>query len=96
MPEPITKMKQGKAGGSSGVIVETIKAGEKETVTVISEIMNQIIFDENIPGDYKNSFIINCYKGKGDAADRGNDRCLKLLDNVMKVSECVLESLICF
>ena len=51
VPEPITKMKQGKAGGSSGVIVETIKAGEKETVTVISEIMNQIIFDENIPGD---------------------------------------------
>ena len=51
MPEPIKKMKQGKAGGPSGVIVETIKAGEKETVTVISEIMNQIIFDENIPGD---------------------------------------------
>ena len=56
--------------------------------------MNQIIYEENIPEDWKDSFIINCYKGKGDATDRRNYRDLKLLEHVMKVLERVLESLI--
>ena len=37
---------------------------------------------------------MNCYKGKGDALDRGSYRGIKLLDRIMKVLECVLESLI--
>ena len=48
-----------------------IKAGGRETVTAISELVNLIIFEEKIPEDWKDSFIINCYKGKGDATDRG-------------------------
>ena len=69
--EVIKKMKQGKTVGSSGVIVEMIKAGGRETVTAISEHVNQIIYEENIPEDWKDSFIINCCKGKGNAADPG-------------------------
>ena len=88
-------MKHRKAGGPSGVIVEMIKAGGKETVTVISELVNPIIYEENIPEDWKNSFIINCCKGKNDATDPGNYRGLKLLEYGMKVLERVLESLIC-
>ena len=42
----------------------------------------------------ESSFIINCYKGKGDATDRRNYRGLKLLGYEMKVLEHVLESLI--
>ena len=91
----IKKMKQRKAGGPSGVIIEMIKAGGKETVTVISELVNLIIYEENIPEDWKNSFIINCYKGKNDATDPGNYRGLKLLEYGMEVLECVLESLLC-
>ena len=71
-----------------------IKAGGRETVTAISELMNQIIYEENIPEDWKDSFIINCCKGKGDATDRGNYRGLKLPEHMMKVLEHVLESLI--
>ena len=92
--EVIKKMKQGKTGGPSGVIVEMIKAGGRETVTAISEHVNQSIYEENIPEDWKDSFIINCCKGKGNAADPGNYRGLKLLEDVMKVLEHVLESLI--
>ena len=51
-----------------------IKAGARETVTAISELVNLIIFEENITEDWKDSFIINCYQGKGDATDRGNYR----------------------
>ena len=40
--DAIKKMKQGKPGGPSRVIVEMIKAGGKETVTAILELVNQI------------------------------------------------------
>ena len=62
----------------------------EETVTAISELVNLFI-NENIPEDWKDSVIINCYKGKGDATDRGNYRGLKLLEYVTKVLERVLE-----
>ena len=62
----------------------------EETVTAISELVNLFI-NENIPEDWKDSVIINCYKGKGDAPDRGNYRGLKLLEYVTKVLERVLE-----
>ena len=71
-----------------------IKAGGRETVTTISELVNQIIYEESILEDLKDSFIINCYTGKGDATDRENYRDLKLLEHVMKVLERILESLI--
>ena len=47
--DAIKKMKQGKARGPSGVIVEMTKAGVRETVTAIPELVNQIIYEENIP-----------------------------------------------
>ena len=40
------------------------------------------------------SFIVNLYKGKGDALNRGNYRGLKLIEQVMKVLERVVEGLI--
>ena len=38
--------------------------------------------------------IVNLYKGKGDALNRGNYRGLKLIEQVMKVLERVVEELI--
>ena len=92
--EAIKKMKQGKAGGPSVVIVEMIKAGGRETVTAILELVNLIIYEEKIPEEWKDCFIINCYKGKSDATDRENYKGLKLLEHLMKSLERVLESLI--
>ena len=46
-----------------------------------------------IPTDWQESFIVNLYKGKGDALNRGNYRGLKLIEQVM-VLECVVEGLI--
>ena len=49
-------------------------------------------FRENtIPSDWEESYIINLFKGQGDALARGNYRGLKLLDQVMKVLERILE-----
>jgi len=46
------------------------------------------------PTDWEESIILNLYKGKGDALDRGNYRGLKLTDQVMKLLERVLDSYI--
>ena len=40
------------------------------------------------------SVVINCFKGKVDAVERGNFRGLKLLDHLMKVFERVIEKYI--
>ena len=40
------------------------------------------------------SVIVNCFKGKGDALERGNYRGLKLVDQVMKVIERVIDKLL--
>ena len=47
-----------------------------------------------IPTDWQESFILNLYKGKGDALERGNYRGLNLTDQVMKLLERVLDSFI--
>ena len=90
--DAINKMKQGKAGGPTGVAIKMIKPGGRETVTVILELVNQIIYEKNFPENWKHSFIVNCDKRKGYATDCGNYRGLKLLEQVMKILEHVLES----
>ena len=47
-----------------------------------------------IPIDWQESYIVNLYKGKGDAMNRGNYRGLKLIEQTVKVLECVVEGLI--
>ena len=47
-----------------------------------------------IPTDWQESFILNFYKGKGDALEWGNYHSLKLTDQVMKLLKCVLDSFI--
>ena len=46
----IKKIKQRKAGRPSYVIVEMIKAGRKQIVTAITELVNQIIHEEMFQG----------------------------------------------
>ena len=71
-----------------------IRAGGDVAAEQIALLANAIIQEERIPDDWNLSYIINCYKGKGDALERGNYRGLKLLDQVLKVIERVLETLI--
>ena len=90
----LSRMKSGKAPGPSGIVAEMLKASVDVCSPVIAELANSIIYNDTIPADWADSFIINCYKGKGGALDRGNYRGLKLMDQVMKVVERVLEKLV--
>ena len=53
-----------------------------------------MIRGEQVPQDWERSFMVNCYKGKGDALLRGNYRGLKLLDQGMKVCERIINTII--
>ena len=85
----ITKMKTGKAAGPSGIVAEMLKASGDTGARLVADLANDMVRNGVIPSDWEDSFIINIYKGKGDALERGNYRGLKLLDHVMKGMERV-------
>ena len=75
-------------------MAEMLKASGAAGALLVANLANALIGDSDVPADWEDSFIINIYKGKGDALVRGNYRGLKLLDHVMKAIERVVEKLI--
>ena len=68
----LKKMKDGKAAGVSGIVSEMLKASDEAGLEHFTELFNSIVKEEKVPSDWEMSTIINCFKGKGDAVDRGN------------------------
>lgn len=87
----VAKMKIGKAAGPSGVVSEMLKAAGEDGIKWMTDLFNQIISEGKIPDDWKKSWIVAVYKGKGDALECGSYRGIKLLDHAMKVFERVVE-----
>ena len=92
--EAIRKMKNGKAAGMSDIVAEMVKASGDTGIELITSLANQIMKDGVIPQDWQSSVIVNCFKGKGDTLERGNYRGLKLVDQVMKVIDRVIDKLL--
>ena len=87
-------MKNAKAAGPSGIIAEMLKASGESGIN-LARVMTETVFSCGVvPTDWEESFILNLFKGKGEALDRGNYRGLKLTDQVMKLVERVLDPLI--
>ena len=70
----ITKMKTGKAAGPSGIVAEMLKASGDTGARLVADLANDMVRNGVIPSDWEDSFMINIYKGKGDALERGNYR----------------------
>ena len=90
----LNKMHCGKAAGPSGIIAEMLKATGAEGVERARQLADAVITNGVIPKDWEESYIINLFKGKGEALERGNYRGLKLTDQAMKLLECVMDSFI--
>ena len=94
------KMKSGKAAGLSGVVAEMLIAGGEDSVSWLTILFNRIICEGKIPDDWKKSWMVTVYKGKGDSLECGSYRGIKLLDHAMKLFERVIEekvrSRVCF
>ena len=87
-------MASGKAAGPSGIVAEMLKPVGESGAIEVNHLIEDIISEGRIPTDWQENYIVNLFKGKGDALNRGNYRGLKLIDQVMKVLERVVKSLI--
>ena len=94
LADAVAKMQPGKAPGPSGVVSEMLNASMKASCAILSKLANTIVAENRITDDWTESFIINLYKGKGYALERGNNRGLKLTEHCMKVLKRVVEKLI--
>ena len=57
----------------------------------MTKLFNKIIPETKVPEDWDTSVIVNCFKNKGDASERGNHRGMKLLEYMMNVFERVIK-----
>ena len=88
--EAVLTIKEGKTRGPSGIVIEMAKVGGNAMLDVITDLINLIIKEKQIPDDWDQSTIINCFKGKGDATRCDNYRDLKLLEHTMKVLDAII------
>ena len=90
----LDKMTSGKSAGPSGIEVETLKAAGSKGIDFWRELIISVVKHGKIPEDWEISFILNLYKGKGDALNNGNYRGLKLTEHEMKVMERIVDGMI--
>ena len=88
----IKKMKNNKAAGPSGVVADMLKAAGDAGTRWITDICNRVVKEGRIPEDWCKSWMVNVYKGKGDALQCGSYRGIRLLEHVLKVLERVIEA----
>ena len=96
MRRAIRAMKDGKAvgTGSSGLLAVMLKAAGYLGVSLMTELLNAVIQDCCVPEDWKRIIVVNVYKGRCNALERGNYQGIKLLDKVMNVLERVIAGMI--
>ena len=75
-------------------MTEMLKASFDICSELIANLTNSIVRENAIPSEWDVSFILNVFKGKGEAIDRGNYRGLKLTEHVLKVVERIFEVII--
>jgi hypothetical protein len=88
----VKKMKSNKAAGPSGVVADMLKAAGDAGSIWATDVCNSVVKEGKIPQDWCKSWMVNVYKGKGDALECGSYRGIKLLEHVMKILERVIES----
>ena len=90
----LRRMKNKKAAGPSGVATDMLKAAPDICSKTTADLMNTIIREGNVPADWSDSIIVSLFKGKGDVLDPNKYYRLKLTDQVPKVIEKRVESII--
>src|SRR5437867_649903 len=88
----ISKAKSDKAAGPSGVAADMLKAAGEAEVKWVTDICNEVVRSGVVPVDWRRSWMVNVYKGKGNALECGSYRGIKLLEHVLKVLERVIEA----
>ena len=75
----IGKMRQGKSAGPTGVVAKMLKAAGETGTLGMDDVCNAVVKDGKVPEDWsRSSWMVNVYKGKGDALSCGSYRGIKL------------------
>ena len=85
-------MKIGKAADPTGVVSEITKAAGGFGSRWMTNLINNIVKEGCIPGDWRKGMLVHVYKGKGDPLVCGSYIAIKLPEQPMKVIERVLET----
>ena len=80
----VAKVNSGVFAGPSGIIVEMLKAAGSKGIDFLCELIISVVKHGKIPEDWEMRFILNLYKCKGDALNRGHYRGLKLTNTRWK------------
>ena len=72
----INKFKANKDVGPSGIIIDMIKAANNGIIDGIMSPSNHIVFESRVLYNWHLSYILNLFKGKGDALSYGKYRGL--------------------
>ena len=84
-------MKKGRAPGPMGMTSELIEDAGERRVRELTRIFNEIFDSGEIPDDWKGSYTIPIFKGKGDALQCEKYRGVRLLEHGMKIYEKIIE-----
>ena len=66
-----------------------LKAAGEDGTRWMTELCNAVVRDGKIPEDWSRSWLVNVYKGKGDALECGSYRGIKLVERAMKIFRLV-------
>ncbi|GFR88122.1 endonuclease-reverse transcriptase [Elysia marginata] len=93
--EAIQKLKCGKVPGDDAVCFEMLKAETEETPVILSDILQNIWTEGNVPSPWRKGTITKLPK-KGDLGDCGNWRGITLLSLTSKIfCRIILKRIIC-
>jgi len=88
----LKKMKSGKAVGPDGIPVEIWKIAGKRACEWLKSVFDKLLHGERMPEEWRQSWLVPVYKGKGNIQECTNYRGIKLLSHTMKLWERVVES----
>ena len=86
------RAKRGKAVGPDEIPVEVWSVVGSKAVDWLTRLFNKIMSGDAMPGEWRKSWIIPLFKGKGDVHECKNYRGIKLLSQTMKVWERIVET----
>ena len=90
--QALKKMRVGKAVGPDSIPADVWKIVGDKAVTWLQRIFNKILVGEQMPGEWRESWLVPLYKGKGDAQECKNYRGIKLMSHTLKLWERVIDA----
>ena len=84
-------MKKGKGSRTPGIVMEMLLASSDACFEKMTILFNCILKENRTSSEWDTSVIVNCFKHKSEATERGNYRSLKLLKHMIKIFERITE-----